>query len=175
MNYEKTQAIIFPYNKSYKRNPSRQLKFQNNTIGVKDEVNYLGVILDKKLIFRKHIESACNKATNSLRALRALLHRRSFLSHQNKNLLFKCVLRPILSYASPIWYKAAKCHLKKLQIIQNKCLKIINNKYWRYSTRRLHNETGYEMFTDFIARQNLNYFSRTSNSSYAIIRECRDL
>lgn len=175
MNCDKTQAIILPYNKSYKRRPNRQLQFQNNTIEVKDEVKYLGVIIDKKLNFGKHIEYSRKKANNALRSLRALLNRRSVLCHKNKNLIFKCVLRPILTYASPVWYNAAKCHLKKLQIIQNKCLKIINNKHWRYPTSRLHNESNYELFTEFIDRQNLNFFNRAHNSSYEIIRECTDL
>lgn len=175
INHEKTQSIIFPYNKSYKRLPLRHLQFENNNIVIQNHVKYLGVILDKKLSFQKHIDETCVKAMKSLRALWTLLHRRSFLNFKNKNLIFKCVLRPILSYASPVWYKAANSHLKKMQIIQNKCLKIINNQPWRYSTRLLHLETGYEKFTDFIMRQNLNYFNKITNSSYDIIRECREI
>lgn len=176
INDDKTQAIIFPYNKSPKRTPSRQLRFNNNHINIKNQVKYLGVIFDKKLLFRPHIEAACEKAVKSFRALWPLLNRRSILNHKNKNLLFRCVIRPILSYASPVWYKAAKCHLKKMQIIQNKCLKMINNKHWRYSTQTLHNETGYEMYSDFILRINQNYFTNIRNSSYDIIRDdCLEL
>lgn len=175
INHDKTQAIIFPFNKSPKRSPRRPLMFNGNRIDTLNQVKYLGVIFDQKLLFRQHIDAACEKAIKSFRSLWPLLNRRSTLNLKNKNLLFKSVIRPILSYASPVWYKAAKCHIKKMQIIQNKCLKMIYNKNWRYSTQALHNETGYEMYTEFIQRQNTNYFTKISNSSYAIIRDCLEI
>lgn len=175
INNNKTQAIIFPYNKSPKRLPTRSIKFESSSINIQNQVKYLGVYLDKKLRFRIHIESACDKAIKSFRALWPILNRRSALNITNKNLIFKSVIRPILSYASPIWYKAANCHLKRFQIIQNKCLKMIHKKHWRYSTSVLHEETGYEMFNDFITRINTNYFSKIEYSCYPTIRECREL
>ena len=175
INHAKTQAIIFPYNKSPKRSPRRNLVFNTDIITLQSQVKYLGVIFDQKLLFKQHIQIACDKAIKSFRALWPLLNRRSALNQENKNLLYKCVIRPTLSYGSPVWYKAAKCHLKKMQIIQNKCLKIINNRHWRYHTRELHDETGYELFSEFIERQNYNFFDKIRNSSYAIIRECQEL
>lgn len=175
INDQKTQSIIFPWNKSPKRVPSRQLLLNNNSITIQDEVKYLGVILDKKLTFRQHIEKSCEKAVKAFRALWPLLNRRSLLSHKNKNLIYKCVIRPIISFASPIWCKAANTHLKRLQIIQNKCLKMINNKPWHHPTTHLHRETGYELFSSFIRRLNENYFEKLSNTPYEILRECNEI
>lgn len=175
INPNKTQAIVFPFNKSPKRIPRRQLFFGNDNINVNNDVKYLGVYLDKKLIFKKHIDETCQKAIKIFKALWPLLNRRSHLSFKNKNLLFKSVIRPTLTYACPIWYTAANCHLKKLQIIQNKCLKMIHIKHWRYPTFLLHQETGYETIIDFIARLNLKYFDKIENSTYPLIRECREL
>ena len=131
--------------------------------------------MDKKLTFKTHINETCKKAIKSSKALWPMLNKLSFLNLKNKNLLYKSVIRPILTYASPIWYTAANCHLKKLQIIQNKCLKIINNKYWRYPTYMLHQETGYEKIIEFITRLNNNYFTKIESSPYPLIRECRQL
>lgn len=175
INSSKTQAIIFPFNKSPKRRPLRTLQFESNPISIQTQVKYLGVVLDKRLYFRKHIENACAKAIKTFRALWPLLNRRSTLNVKNKNLIYKSVIRPILSYGSPIWYKAANSHLKRMQVIQNKCLKMIHNKHWRHSTRALHDETGYEMFVNFISRLNNNYFSKIEYSNYPLIRECIEL
>lgn len=111
----------------------------------------------------------------TIRTLWPLLSKRSTLNLKNKNLIFKSVIRPTLTYASPIWYNAAKTHLKKLQIIQNKCLKIINNKNWRYSTLLLHYETGYELIIDFIKKLNHKYHESIQNSSSQMLRECIQL
>lgn len=175
INHSKTQAIIFPYNKSPKRLPSRTLRFGNNNINIKSQVTYLGVLLDKNFTFRNHIESACGKAIQSFRALWPMLNRRSTLNIKNKNLIYKTVIRPILSYGSPIWYKGTNSHLKWMQVIQNKCLKMIHNKHWRYSTRSLHEETGYDLFIDFVHKINNNYFTKIEYSNYPLIRECIEL
>lgn len=174
INPNKTQTIIFPYNNSPKRLPNRALNFENESLSIQNDVKYLGVCLDKKLNFAKHIEETCKKSLRTIRALWPILSKRSTLNIHNKNLIYKCVIRPTLTYGSPIWYKAAKTHRKKLQIIQNKCLKIINKKHWRYSTQLLHSETGYERIDDFVKKLNNKYYENIENSSYQMIKECRE-
>lgn len=172
INPNKTQAIIFPFNKSPKRLAQRQLFFGSDNIDIRDHVKYLGVILDKKLLFKKHIDQTCQKALKSMKVLWPLLNRRYYLNFKNKNLIYKSILRPTLTYACPIWYTAAYCHRKRLQIIQNKCLKIINNKHWRYHTYLLHQEAEYENIFEFMTRLNNKYIDKIENSSYPMIREC---
>lgn len=171
MNGNKTQAIIFPFNKSYKRNPSLQLHQQNEQIPLKTEVNYLGVSLDSKLNFRTHIEKTKNKATTCMRALYPMLNRRSKLSHKNKNIIYKTVIRPVITYAAPVWLNAAKTNIQKLQIIQNKCLKIINNHPFYYSTSTLHQETKYEMITEILNKYSNNLRNKCQISQYELINE----
>ena len=174
INPNKTQAIIFPYNNSPKRSPNRELNFENESLSIQNDVKYLGVCLDKKLTFAKHIGEICKKSLRTIRALWPILSKRSTLDIKNKNLIYKCVIRPTLTYASPIWYKAAKTHRKIFQIIQNKCLKIINNNHWRHSTQLLHSETGYELIDVFINKLNNRYYENVENSPYQMIRECRE-
>ncbi|GFT46203.1 uncharacterized protein TNCV_1851041 [Trichonephila clavipes] len=56
--------------------------------------------------------------------------RNSPLSLENKVILYKQVLRPIITYASPVWGAAAATHMKKIQVIQNKILRLITNAPW---------------------------------------------
>ncbi|KAI8123515.1 putative RNA-directed DNA polymerase from transposon X-element [Lucilia cuprina] len=175
INPIKTQAIIFPFNKSPKRLARRPLLIGNNAINIQNDVKYLGVTLDKKLIFKRHINEICRKATKAFRALWPLLNKRSCLNMKNKNLLFKSVIRPILTYACPVWSTAANCHLNRLQVIQNKCLKMIYNKHWRYPTHLIHEETGYERIIDYIKRIKNKFYEKIESSSYPMIRECVEI
>lgn len=175
INPNKTQAIIFPFNKSPKRLPIRKLNFGTERIDIADSVKYLGVTLDKKLNFGKHIDEVCKKTLRTIRSLWPLIHKKSTLNYANKNLLFKSVIRPSLTYGCPVWYRTAKSHWKKLQILQNKCLKIINRRHWRYSTALLHDETGYEKLDTFVDRLNDNYFNKVKYSTYQLIRSCNEL
>lgn len=171
MNTNKTQAILFPFNKSAKRNPTNILQHQNERIQLKKEVKYLGVTMDSKLNYKAHIEKTKDKATKCMRALYPMLNRKSKLSDKNKNIIYKTVVRPIITYAAPVWIHAANTNIKKLQIIQNKCLKIINNKPYYYSTNRLHQETEYEYITDTLERITNNLKSKAQISQYELINE----
>lgn len=174
INTAKTQAIIFPYNKSPKRIPHRNIHYNNEEIPILNDVKYLGVIFDKKLNFSKHINETAAKSSRVLKSLWPLISYRSTLNLKNKNLIFKSVIRPTLTFACPIWYKAAKTHIKKLQIIQNKCLKIIYKKRWRYPTHLLHSRSGYEKIQEFMYRLSQNYYNNNRHSTYRLIRECRE-
>lgn len=171
INQEKTQAILFPFNKSPKRRPTMPLIFDGTIINMQDDIKYLGLILDKKLTFKRHIEYVCEKAIKCGRGLYPLLNRRSFLNKRNKLLLYNMCILPILSYAGPVWYgKAAKTYTKKLQIIQNKNLKIIHKLRWRYPTTRLHSEFQHKTVDAHLADQSSSFLERCRISNHDIIR-----
>lgn len=171
LNEDKTQAIIFPFNKSPKRNPTITLSVHGTEIPVQNSVKYLGITLDKKITFKEHIYNICEKAIKCGRSLYPLLHKKSTLNYKNKMLLYKMCIRPILTYGSQVWYsKAANTHKKKLQIIQNKNLKIIFNLPLRYSTYYLHRNFNQETFSALVDRLNRSFEDRNRFSSHELIR-----
>lgn len=175
INEGKTQAIIFPFNNSAKRIPSERLQFNNTTINYSNQVKYLGVIMDQKLIYQHHINSICIKVNNCFKALYSCLARKSFLSTKNKMIIFKTILRPIMQYGCEIWCTAAKCHLKKLQTIQNKFLKIIFNLNRRFSTIDLHDLAKVELFENLIFSRRDRLIEKCIESDHDIIRQLVDL
>ncbi|GFT88146.1 hypothetical protein TNCV_2893321, partial [Trichonephila clavipes] len=46
------------------------------------------------------------------------------LSLENKVILYKQILRPVITYGSPVWGAAAATHMKKVQVMQNKILRV---------------------------------------------------
>ncbi len=88
-------------------------------------VKHLGIILDKKLVLNPHINYTIGKVNKVVKILCPMLSRKSKLNTENKILIYKQILRPILSYASPIFENLAKVHMKKLQVTQNKIIKLI--------------------------------------------------
>jgi hypothetical protein len=63
-------------------------------------------------------------------SLGPLLHKNSRLSLKLKIHLYKSILKPLLSYASPVWLMAAKTHLNKIQRTENKLLRRIIGAPW---------------------------------------------
>ena len=81
-----------------------------------------------------------------------MISRGSRLSKSNKILLYRQVVRPVLTYGSVAWGTAAKSHISKLQVIQNKFLKIALNAPYRASTAEIHEETGVEYISEYIKK-----------------------
>lgn len=173
-NAAKTQCILFPYSKSPKLTPRTPLPTSNGDVPFSKEITYLGVTIDNKLLFHKHIERACIKTTKCMRSLYPLICKRSKLSLHNKNIIFKTIIRPIMIYGFTVWRKAAKTNIKKLQIIQNKALKIIHNLPWRYSTKDLHELYHYPMINDYISSLNSNLKAKCEASTFPLLLELAD-
>ena len=128
----------------------------------KSSAKYLGVELDKRLTLKQHVDNVIGKTQTAIKILYPLISRRSQLHINNKLLLFRLGLRPIYTYGSPILVEMSDCHFKKMQVQQNKILKMIFDLPWRYSTLQLHEETDIEMVKQFCNRLNTNFVSVSS-------------
>lgn len=170
LNNEKTQAILFKFNCSSKRNTTVKLSLENAEIIPSKEVKYLGLTLDDKLLYSKHIDNTITKANKCFRALYPLLANKSQLNINNKLLLYKCAIQPILMYAGAVWVSAANCHINKIQIFQNKCLKCILNQPRWFPTSRLHEQTQTKMVKQFIIESNSEFTDKCAMSEFEIIR-----
>jgi hypothetical protein len=100
------------------------IQIKGVSIPLKDSVNYLGVLLDKRLTFSIHIEYIVTKCQDRLNLLRRL----SFL--QNRRFpriilgLYKALILSIMSYGSVAFMQSAFDHLSKLEKIQMEALRI---------------------------------------------------
>jgi len=51
-------------------------------------------------------------------------------------------------YARPVWRSAARCHIKKLRVLQSKCLRIATNAPWYIGNRQIYYDLGVPNFSD---------------------------
>jgi hypothetical protein len=114
-----------------------------------DTARYLGVTLDTRLTWSAHVNQVGRKVAERLSVLDLLLNRRSGLSIKNGVLLYKQLSRPITDFACPIWRSAAHTHVRKLQVLQSKCLRIAINAPWYVSNRKIHYDLGIPLFAEF--------------------------
>ncbi|GFU03274.1 putative RNA-directed DNA polymerase from transposon X-element [Trichonephila clavipes] len=96
--------------------------------------------------------------------------RNSPLSLENKVILYKQVLRPIITYASPVWGAAAATHMKKIQVIQNKILRLITNAPWYVRNDVIHYDLHMEPISSYITKLARNVFRSIENHDNPIIR-----
>jgi hypothetical protein len=53
-----------------------------------------------------------------------LLNRKRDLSVRNEVLLYKQLICSMMDYACPAWRSAARTHVRRLQVLQSKCLRL---------------------------------------------------
>jgi hypothetical protein len=78
------------------------------------------------------------------------LNRRSNFSIRNVVLLYKQIIRPIMDYACPAWRFAAHTHVRRLQVLQSKCLQLPTGALWYISSKQIHEDLGVPLFADHI-------------------------
>lgn len=177
-NAAKTQLIIFPHKpraEFLKPKAHHIVKMNGVNLKWEDQVKYLGLIFDKNLTFKDHIESIQAKCNKYIKCLYPLINRNSRLCLKNKLLIYKQIFRPAMLYAVPIWTSCCLTRKKKLQRIQNKILKMILKLSPWFSSSELHQLAEVDTL-DVMSNKIIESFRQKSlQSSFAMIRSLYSL
>ena len=92
-----------------------------------------------------------------------LLNRKSDLSVSNGFLLYKELIRPMMGYACHAWRSAASTHVRKIQVIQSKCLRIATGAPLYVSNRQIHDDLGVLLFADNIRALTMSFDSKVAD------------
>jgi ribonuclease HI len=114
----KTEAVVYTRKRGWKAN--RLLRLDGRVIEFKPEAKYLGVILDNKLSFNKHVMERTNKAKAVLIQANRLVSKTWGADPALAKWVYTSMVRPILSYACLSWCTALdrRCVVDRLQQVQ---------------------------------------------------------
>ena len=167
LNVEKTQAVCFT-KCALKRVPL--LSLSNTQLTYKSTVKYLGVTLDQKLLWHKHIQQTKGKAIGRITQLFPLL-KSGALSIKKKLQIYKSLVLPIITYAAPAFAYSAETTLRPLQVAQNKALKIIHSSDWYTRILQIHEDLEMEYVNVIIDRIVRQFYKRAQQSSNPLVRQ----
>lgn len=121
INKDKTQFIIF---KSAHKKLPQDLAIDLNGLLIEpsSSVKLLGVILDRHLTFKEHIETTTQKCKGLVGVLRKASHN---LPTKLLNMAYTSLIRSHMEYASAVFAASAKSHLDKLDLIQRMSVRAI--------------------------------------------------
>lgn len=173
VNEEKTEILWVPEDgKKKRRPPNNVVTLGEWEVPISNLVRYLGVHFDSKLNFAAHVRMQHAKANATLSALFPLMARSSGLSTKNKLLLYKTCVRPIFTYACPVWSNiAAPTNLKCLQTLQNKAVKLSLGLPMRTATEFIHDETGLPKIREYMQSLTDRFFETCAGSDRPLISE----
>lgn len=174
VNAEKSQAIFFTRKRKTCYTPQTNLKMNGRDITWSRSVRYLGVFLNTRLTFNDHVSHIVGKINLAIKLLYPLINRKSELNFENKICIYKSIFQPIALYACPVWGTCAKTHIKKIQVCQNKVLKLMLNLPWHFSTRRLHELSRTELIKTNISRISNNFYILCSHNENNLISDLKN-
>jgi hypothetical protein len=171
LNTGKSQAKVF----SLKRIENiPEITVNNSPISWNPDnssIKYLGVQLDSKLNWKIHINTKLSQAHARLALLYPLINRKSKLKTKCTLLIYKSILRPLLTYGCQVWGTASKTHIHKIQKFQNKILRISVNAPWFIRNRQLHKDLKIQTIEEFIKKLTLKYYNNSVTSDHETISD----
>lgn len=121
---DKTQAMVVSRSPRDAREMRGRLRMGANTVPLQDSVDILGVEIDSRLLFDRHLENVARQASQKVTLLRRLRH---LLDAEGLLTLYKAQVRPVMEYAPLSWMSSARCHLNLLDKVQRRAERLIND------------------------------------------------
>lgn len=88
-------------------------------------VKYLGLWLDRSLLWRKHVNEVIDKCSKFMNILKMLAGRSWGMHTKHIRRLYIALIRSRIDYGSFLYDCSANCHVSKLDKLQNQALRVI--------------------------------------------------
>jgi hypothetical protein len=103
----------------------------------KSEAKYLGMHLDRRLTWAKHIKTKRKELILKAKQMNWLLERPT-RSIESKLLLYKAAFKPIWTSGIQLWVTASNSNTEILRPFQSKTLQFVLNAPWYINNHRIH-------------------------------------
>jgi Reverse transcriptase (RNA-dependent DNA polymerase) len=98
------KTVVIPFTRRLKHN-LKEPRMGDVTIKFSEDIKYLGITLDSKLLWNSHMKKTKEKAIMALMACRRVVGQRWGLKPAMMRWIYLMVVRPMVSYASSVWWR----------------------------------------------------------------------
>jgi len=123
VNPDKFQGIILGKNTSEE---TYELKFDNNVIQTSSDVILLGIEIDNKLNFNKHVKQLVKRAAGQLNFL---IRNRKYLNYDAKKVVIDSFILANFNYCPLVWHFCSSESIRKLERIQERAFRFLLEDY----------------------------------------------
>jgi hypothetical protein len=106
--------------------------------------------------------------------LGSLMNRKSDFSASNGVLLYKQLIHPTVDYTCPAWRSAVRTRVRRLQVLQTKCLRLANGAPCYVSNRQIHGDLVVPLFPDHIKSLTASFDSNLADAGNPLLRNSAD-
>lgn len=132
----------------------------------KNSVKYLGVMIDSLLRMTIHPDTQLVKARKAFLANSKLFYNK-YLSKKAKVICYSLLVRPILTYAIPIWFNQSAYTMERFRVFERSCLRSCLKKYRSASSnfqrmisnKEIYDEANIPRIDNFMIKLCRDYFA----------------
>lgn len=143
----------------------------NKPLPTDNTVRYLGLHLDRRLTWAKHIKVKKKEATIQFQALSWLIGRQSPLSLHNKLLVYKTIIKPIWTYGIELWGSSSNSNIEILQRFQNIALRTISSSPWFVRNTEIHEHLKMPTVKEEVTEHSRKYKNRLKGHKNELARD----
>ena len=171
INAKKTKLMAFGSRSRVKKAKEVVVTLGNQKLSQVPSFKYLGMILDSTLNFNHQISAVIRTVIHKLILLSKM---KRYLKDDTALTIYKSMMMPYFDYADVIFDKAANKDIKKLQRLQNRCLRVCLGKERRFDSDRAHKLTNTPFLRDRRRAHIRNFmYIRKSRRDLLNMREIR--
>jgi hypothetical protein len=144
-NLEKCEAIKIRTQRSYPNwyRFTPEVKYGNQVIKNVKMITYLGVDFEEAFKFNSHVKKILMKAKKAAVAYSTVLSQRCKLKNTIKVILYKQIIRPILTYGHAAWANVSQNPLENIKIFERRQLRYATGKFRKHGFYYYPNEELY--------------------------------
>ena len=124
VNPEKFQTVVVKRNTKIK--DSYPLNINDLTINYENSVKLLGIEIDNRLSFEKHVSTLCNKVSNQLNAIERI---QKFMGFKEKENLLDSFVYSNFNYCPLVWHFCSSKSLYKIEKKEERALRLLHNDF----------------------------------------------
>ena len=158
INYKKSCYMII--SKKAQVLTDFKLSINHNIIEKTDSLKYLGVNIDDKLSWKNHIDILSTKLSKICGIIYKLRH---YVPLSSLKSVYYSLFHSHLQYSLLNWGRAAKTHLHKLEVLQNKILRACLFGSRHYNTNSLYSKLGVLKLNDMIKMEMAKFMFKFNN------------
>lgn len=120
----------------------------------------MGVHLDRRLTWRKHLEAKTLHMKMKTRSLHWLINAHSPLRLEHKVLLYNSVLKPIWTYSAELWGNTSRSNIDIVQRAQFKILRTMTGAPWYLRNDNIHRDLKIKYDLETIAEKKVKHLEK---------------
>ncbi|GFW03275.1 RNA-directed DNA polymerase from mobile element jockey [Trichonephila clavipes] len=167
INVQKTKAIVF--RKWGVIDPQAELTLFDDNIHWVPAVRYLGLHIDSRLTYKKHIDYLSDKFWGRTALAISLIGRSSPLSLEKKVILYKQILPPTITYGPPVWGQRPRPIQNAFKSFK---IKFLESLLTHLGTLEIviYHDLHMEPIDNYITRSSRNVFTSIQNHDNPVIK-----